>query len=310
MAKVYRPAQTVPENVVAFVQTSLALPFTAAALAKEFGFSRTTAKNYLHRLEKAQVVERIGRGRYIAAAGKAKGPAAPDIYDAAILTRLVHCEHPFLEFTAWSTRAMNEYLHDIRTRHALFVEGNMETLENVRGAVVHAGEVIREAQKRAKGGEKRRLGELAAYFREHRVRPFFEKRIDDYAAVFDEADVTVVLVERTSKEGTVELEHPGLGVKVRTATLEKMVVDLIGYGTKKAFPIRANQLAGAIGRMVEGVRLNCTLITRYAAHRHLDEEVHRFLAGVYELTKAPRLRPFWLKEARMREWMEGVKGAV
>jgi len=219
-------------------------------LARDSGLSRRTVHQYLNRLSREGGLTQVGRGLYRTDSPPAFQPPLPE--RLCTLAHQIRTQLPFSEFTIWGTVQVIELAHMLPTRHVTFVEADQEVAPSVYEVLLSAKELVlldppREA-----------LDQLLALSKE-----------------------PVVVRSRAETMATVEMED------IRTATLEKLLVDLYFELSREGLPLDP----GEFGRMLRSAlahhNVNFVLLLAYAERRGIRDDWRALLHRLRVRTSLP-----------------------
>ena len=162
--------------------------------------SRRTVHQYLNRLARQGGLTQVGRGLYRTDSPPAFQPPLPERVHT--LSHQIRAQLPFSEFTIWSTAQVIELAHMLPTRHVTFVEADQEVAPAIYEVLLSVSEpVLLDPPREA-------MDQLLALSKE-----------------------PVVVRSRAETMATIEVEG------VRTATLEKLFVDLYFEPIRENLPL-------------------------------------------------------------------------
>ncbi len=250
MTKVYAAKGDYTTELLRYVQTHPL--FTIEEVRREFDYAPATARAYLSRLARNYLIHRLARGYY--ATGKAVGgldAIPPLVWE---VNNAVRNELPFADVVIWSTESVTQFSPDVMTTKLIVIEGDEDALKNARSILLTS----------KKGG--------FSFIREEETAPLGE------VMFFSQAQ-PVLLVRRGERYGTRTVTKGD--VRLTTATIEKMVVDVYVLSLKKGFPmsLRFPLPRGHLKYCVETNlhQLNLRRLHRYAVRRGLGKEIGELL---------------------------------
>jgi DNA-binding MarR family transcriptional regulator len=224
----------VPDKVTGYV---IPRPFVRVDdLVNRFNFKRSTAVNYLNRLEKRGALLKSGRGLYMNKNYRKVeffvSESAEDIREK-ILERL-----PYLDFTIWSTERLSPFSYYMPAKNFVFVETDKNSIDSIRDVLLE--EDIKFLSDPSKE-ELNRAGEIL--------------------------DEPVIIFPRREKYGTKKIGN------ARAASLEKIIVDFYFLLTRRNFDFPLEEFGRILYNISENYSLNFTLLERYARRREIIGEI-------------------------------------
>ena len=110
---------SIPEKIINSIIKSNQF-ITSDKLIREFDIKKTTASNYLSRLEREGRITRIGRDGYInSQKTKLKLDIDPDIKK---IHNIIKDSSPYLDFIIWSIFNLKNFFHNIPIKNYIFIE--------------------------------------------------------------------------------------------------------------------------------------------------------------------------------------------
>ncbi|MCS4542474.1 MAG: hypothetical protein HY929_09235, partial [Euryarchaeota archaeon] len=109
---------------------------------------------------------------------------------------------------------------------------------------------------------------------QNNYRAFDFKTIDERAYTLEREPI--FLINKKDRYGSIQIGD------VRTATVEKTIVDMIFLVTRKNYPLSGREIGRTIYNILETKSLNIGLMIRYATRRNMSAEVTRILAKLYQ----------------------------
>jgi len=238
----------VPEKLVKYVAQRETI--SIEDVMRDFNVSRTTAKNYLSRLARMELVKRIGRGLY----QLGKGPTAtvglsPEL---SVLSEVLRERFPMAEFSVWSLGMLADYAHYTVGKDLIFVETDKMFSASIRDALIERGyhAVLRP--------ESKDFREYAYY---------------DWKPVF--------VLERRERYGLVRLGDDFV------LTPERIWLDLYYFITRKELSFPPSELGVMFVNMLRRDGINFNRLLRYAQRRKLWDEMIIFLYNLKESLHLP-----------------------
>jgi hypothetical protein len=219
-------------------------------LAHDPELPRRTVHQYLSRLSRKGKLTQVGRGLYRTDSPPAFQPSLPERIRA--LAHQIRIQLPFSEFTIWSTAQVIELAHMVPTRHVTFVEADQEMAPAVYEILLSANEpALLDPPREA-------LDQLLALSKE-----------------------PVVIRSRTETMATVEVEG------IRTATLEKLLVDLYFEMSREALPLDPGEFGRMLRSALVHYNVNFVLLLAYAERRGIREDWRALLHRLRAKTTLP-----------------------
>lgn len=219
-------------------------------LAHDPELPRRTVHQYLSRLSRKGKLTQVGRGLYRTDSPPAFQPPLPERIRA--LAHQIRIQLPFSEFTIWSTAQVIELAHMVPTRHVTFVEADQEVAPAVYEILLSANEpALLDPPREA-------LDQLLALSKE-----------------------PVVIRSRTETMATVEVEG------IRTATLEKLLVDLYFELSREGLPLDPGEFGRMLRSALVHYNVNFVLLLAYAERRGIREDWRALLHRLRARTSLP-----------------------
>jgi hypothetical protein len=216
---------------------------------RDLNVSRITAKNYLSRLAKMDVVKRIGRGLYQVGKGDtATVRLSPELLRIA---QEVRERFPMARFIVWSMSMLADYAHYAVGRDLVVLESDRVLSASVRDVLLEKG------YRAVLNPEKRDFREYALF-----------------------GGKTVFVLERSEKYGLAEVD----GVLI--PTVERVWLDVYYFVTRKELSFSPAELGLIFANMLRKGGVNFSRFLRYAQRRNLRDEMIIFL---YRLKKSSQL---------------------
>lgn len=200
----------------------------------------TTFRWIIYNLKEKQIITSISRGLFTLSFKPFFKPA-PDKSEKKIFT-VIEKQFTALKFCIWSTRIVSEFMLHVPVKHITILQVEKEALEPVYDFL-----------------KTQRLGDIF-------IQPE-EKEIERYIY---ESDKAIVLLPLVSKSPLQKVN------KVRTTTLEKLIVDL--YSNKKLFAaFQGSELAHIVNTAYNRYAIDFTTLFHYANRRRKDVDLRIFL---------------------------------
>lgn len=241
------PEFAVPQKVAEYVTKHETI--SVEEVMQGLDVSRTTAKNYLSRLAKMDIVKRIGRGLYQVGKGAtATIRLTPELSTLANDTRK---RFPMAQFTIWSVNMLADYAHYAVSRDLIILETDKTLSASIRDALTERG---------------------------YRTILNPEKR--DFREYAYSSEKTIFILERSEKYGLFEIDG------ILTPTPERVWLDIYYLITRKELSFSPGELGLIFANIIRGEGVNFNRFLRYAQRRNLRDEMTIFL---YSLKQSSNL---------------------
>jgi len=242
------PELPVPQKVVEYVTRHETI--SVEEVMQDLDVSRTTAKNYLSRLAKMDIVKRIGRGLYQVGKGAtATIRLSPEL---SLLAHDVRERFPIVQFTIWSANILADYAHYAVGRDLIVLETDKILSASIRDALMERG---------------------------YRTILNPEKR--DFREYAYSSEKTIFILERSEKYGLFEVD----GILVPTP--ERAWLDIYYLITRKELSFSPGELGSIFANMLRREGVNFNRFLRYAQRRNLRDEMIIFLYSLKQSSKLP-----------------------
>ena len=129
------PESRVPQKLVNHVKRHETV--SVEEIMQELNVSRNTAKNYLSRLTKMELVKRIGRGVY--QAGKGTTAVLRLSPELSSITQYLRERFPMAKFVVWSLNMLADYSHYATGRDLIVLETDQILSPSIRDALIERG---------------------------------------------------------------------------------------------------------------------------------------------------------------------------
>lgn len=219
-------------------------------LDREPDLSRATAHQYLNRLAQQGMLAQVGRGLYRAKAPLAFEPVLPE--RLRVLADTIQAGLPFAEFTLWSTVQVVELAHMVPTHHVTFVEAERDVAATIYEVLLTAGEHV-----------------------------LLDPSREALSQLLDLAEEPAVIRSRAETMATVEVAG------IRTASLEKLLVDLYFGSTREGLPLAPEELGRMLRAALSHYTVNFVLLLAYAERRGIRTEWRTLLSQLRDWTSLP-----------------------
>jgi hypothetical protein len=207
---------------------------------RDLNVSRITAKNYLSRLAKMDIVKRIGRGLYQVGKGAtATIRLSPEL---SLLTNDIRERFLMAQFTIWSINMLADYTHYAVGRDLIVLETDKFLSASMRDALLEKG------YRTILNPEKRDFREYTYY-----------------------GEKTIFILERIEKYGLVEIDE------ILLPTPERVWLDIYYLITRKELSFSPGELGLIFANMLRKEGVNFNRFLRYAQRRNLRDEMIIFL---------------------------------
>ena len=236
---------SVPQRVIEYITRREVV--SIEEIVRDLGVSRTTAKNYLSRLAKMDIVKRIGRGLYQIGGGQMPTVKLPShLLDIA---RYLRQRFPMVQFTIWSINMLADYAHYAVGRDLIILETAKMLSPSMRDALIEKGyDVILNPTKKD--------------FREYTYR----------------REKTIFILERKERYGLF-----GDG-DLLIPTLERIWLDIYYLITRKELSFSPGELGRIFANILRGEGINFNRFLRYAQRRKIRDEIMIFLYNLKQST--------------------------
>lgn len=219
-------------------------------LSHNSGLSRRTVHQYLNRLAREGELTQVGRGLYRTDSPPPFQPPLPE--RVRTLAHRIRAQLPFSEFTIWSTVQAIELAHMLPTRHVAFVEADQEVAPAIYEVLLSANEpALLDPPRDA-------LDQLLALSKE-----------------------PLVVRRRAETMATVEVEG------VRTATLEKLLVDLYFESSREGLLLDPGEFGRMLRSALTHYNVNFVLLLAYAERRGIRDDWQALLHRLRTRTSLP-----------------------
>jgi hypothetical protein len=266
------PELAVPQKVLEYVTRHETI--SVEEVMQDLDVSRTTAKNYLSRLAKMDIVKRIGRGLY--QVGKGATATIRLTSELSMLANDIRNRFPMAQFTIWSVNMLADYAHYAVSRDLIILETNKTLSASIRDALMERG---------------------------YRTILSPEKR--DFREYAYSSEKTIFILERNEKYGLFETN----GILIPTP--ERVWLDIYYLITRKELSFSPGELGLIFANMLRREGVNFNRFLRYAQRRNLRDEMIIFLYSLKQSSNLaiPDLLFVGKKEAMkiINEMVEGAK---
>lgn len=266
------PESFVPDKVVDYIRKQETI--SIEDIMRNFNVSRLTAKNYLSRVTKMDIIKRVGRGLY----QRGKGTTAvvelsPEVSQLAQYIR--EC-FPMASFVIWSLDMLSDYAHYSIGRNLIFLETDKILSASIRDALIKKG------YRAVLNPENKDFLEYAYY----NEKPIF-------------------VIERKEEYGLDRLGN------FLVPAPERLWLDLYYFITRKEFSFSPNELGTIFANMLDKEGVNFNRLLRYASRRNIRDEVIIYLYSLKKFSQLPIPDNVLVerKEA-LKTIEEMVKGAI
>jgi len=210
---------------------------TSDELTREFNIKKTTALNYLSRLEREGRIIRIGRDGYInSQKTKLKIEIDPEIKK---IHNIIKDSSPYLDFTIWSIFNLKNFFHNIPIKNNIFIEAKeLFELKSIKDRLF-----------------------------EHNFESLINPKLIDFEDVRYRRDIPIFLFKRKNRYGIVKIKE------IETAISEKCVLDLYFYITRRHLNFPSEELKDIMINMIQTGEFNFSFAMRYARIRNIEFEI-------------------------------------
>jgi len=241
------PESSVPQKVVEYVTKRETI--SVEELMQDLNVSQITAKNYLSRLAKMDIVKRTGRGLY--QVGKGTTATVKLHPELTRLAQDLRKHFPMARLAIWSINMLADYAHYAIGRDLIFVETDKILSASIRDALIRKGyHAVVHPENRD--------------FREY--------------AYYDEK--SILILEKNEEYGLVRLGD------IFIPTIERIWLDLYYFITRKELSFAPSELGTIFTNMLRKEGVNFNRLLRYARRRNLRDEIIIFL---YSLKQSSQL---------------------
>jgi hypothetical protein len=241
------PDSPVPQKAVEYVTNHKTI--SLEEVMQDLNVSRTTAKNYLSRLTKTNIVKRIGRGLYQLGEGAtATVKLTPELSQIA---QTIKKRFPMAQFAIWSTNMLADYAHYAIGRDLIVLETDKILSASIRDALRERG---------------------------YRVVLNPEKR--DFREYAYSGEKALFILERNEKYGLLQDD------KALVPTPERIWLDIYYLITRKELSFSPGELGLIFSSIVRREGINFNRFLRYAQRRNIRDEMIIFL---YRLKQSSQL---------------------
>jgi DNA-binding Lrp family transcriptional regulator len=228
----------VPQKVVDYVTRHDAI--SVEEIMQDLNVSRTTAKNYLSRLAKMDVIKRIGKGLYQVGKGTTATVRLSD--ELSSIAQYIKKRFPMSKFVIWSINMLADYAHYAIGRDLIVLETDRILSPSIRDALI----------------ERRYHAILNPENRDFREYAYYNEK-------------TIFILERSEKYGLFENQD------VYTPTPERIWLDIYYLITRKELSFLPGELGLIFANMLRKEGVNFNRLLRYAQRRNLRDEIIIFL---------------------------------
>jgi len=263
---------SVPQKIIDYAMKQETI--TLEDIIQNFNVSRTTAKNYLSRLAKMDIVKRIGRGIY--QVGKGTTATAELSPELSRLAQDLKRSFPMAKFVIWSINMLADYAHYAIGRDLTVIETDRILSPSMRDTLIQKG------YHAILNPEKRDFQEYAYY-----------------------GEKSVFVLERNEAYGLSKLDE------TIVPTPERIWLDIYYFITRKGLSFSPGELGLIFTNMLRKEGVNFNRLLRYARRRNLRDEIIIFLYNLKQ--SSPLLIPdniFTGKKEAVEIIKEMVEGAT
>ncbi|MHA1376063.1 MAG: DUF6577 family protein [Promethearchaeota archaeon] len=227
---------SIPEKIINSIIKSNQF-ITSDKLIREFDIKKTTASNYLSRLEREGRITRIGRDGYInSQKTKLKLDIDPDIKK---IHNIIKDSSPYLDFIIWSIFNLKNFFHNIPIKNYIFIEAKeLFELKSIKDRLF-----------------------------EHNFESLINPKLIDFEDVPYRKDMPIFLFKRKNQYGIVKIEE------IETAISERCVLDLYYHITRRHLNFPGEELKDIMTNMIQTGEFNFSFAMRYARMRNMEFEI-------------------------------------
>ncbi len=210
---------------------------TSEDLSREFNIKKTTASNYLSRLEIEGKITRIGRDGYInSQKTKLNLEIDPEIKK---IHNIIKDSSPYLDFIIWSIFNLKNFFHNIPVKNFIFIEAKeLFELNSIRDRLF-----------------------------EHHFESIINPKLTDFEELSYRREVPIFLLKRKNQYGIVKIEE------IETAISERCVLDLYYNITRRDLNYPSEELKDIMINMIQTGEFNFSFAMRYARMRNIEFEI-------------------------------------
>ena len=242
------PESFVPDKIIDYIRKQETISIDD--IMRNFNVSRLTAKNYLSRVAKMDIIKRVGRGLYQRGKGAtAVVELAPEVSQ---LAQYIQECFPMASFVVWSLDMLSDYAHYLIGRNLIFFETDRLLSASIRDALIKKG------YRAVLNPEKKDFLEYAYY-----------------------NEKLIFVIERKEEYG---LDRSG---NFLVPTPERLWLDLYYFVTRKEFSFSPNELGIIFANMLDKEGVNFNRLLRYASRRKIRDEVIIYLYSLKKLSQLP-----------------------
>jgi len=232
------PQSPVPQKAVKYATRHETI--SVEQIMQDLNVSRITAKNYLSRLAKMDIVKRIGRGLYQVGKGStATVRLSPEL---SLIASYLRERFPIAQFTIWSINMLADYAHYAVGRDLVVLETDRILSPSIRDALIERG-----------------------------YRVILNPESKDFREYAYYSDKAIFILERSEKYGLLEVEN------LFIPTPERIWLDIYYLITRKELGFSPGELGVIFANMLRKEGVNFSRLLRYAQRRNIRDEVIIFL---------------------------------
>jgi len=238
----------VPQKVVDYVTRHETI--SIEEMMQDLRVTRITAKNYLSRLARLDIIKRIGRGLYQVGKGTTVAARLPS--DLSLIGQYLKERFPMARIVIWSMSMLANYAHYAIGRDLVVLETDRLLSPSIRDALIERG------YRTVLNPENRDFKEYA-YYRDKAI--FVLERKEEYAV----------------------FEAEGLLIP----TPERIWLDIYYFITRKDLAFPPSELGLIFANMLRKEGINFNRLLRCARRRNLRDEMIIFLYNMRRSSQLP-----------------------
>ena len=236
----------VPQKVVEYVTRHETI--SVEEVMQDLNVSRITAKNYLSRLAKMDILKRIGRGLYQVGKGATATVRLPP--ELSLIAQETRERFPMAQFTIWSINMLADYAHYAVGRDLIVLETDKILSASIRDALL-----------------------------EKRYRAILNPEKRDFREYAYSGEKTIFILERNEKYGLFAIDE------ILIPTPERVWLDIYYLVTRKELSFSPSELGLIFANMLRKEGVNFNRFLRYAQRRNLRDEMIIFLFSLKRSSK-------------------------
>lgn len=207
---------------------------TPRVIAEHFEVDQVKAASYLRDLEKLGLITKKGKGEYI---NYLQSAIKPEI-DVEIerINRILRDKSPYMDFVIWSLVNLKNFYFNIPYSNYVFIEVK----------------------------ERYELETIRATLFEQSIESVINPKEMEFKNFMYRNTLPVILLKRGARGGIIKIGD------INTVTLERTIVDLYFYITKRRVPFPIEELGHILRKTIETGEFNFTFLDNYVRWRNLE----------------------------------------